>query len=317
MAKRILQAIPLIFLIVVINFAIIHLAPGDPVNYLIGEGYYDEEFVQMMRKHWGLDKPLYEQLFIHLGRLLRGDLGYSYFYRQPVLTLILERMPATLLLMVSAIVIGAIIGVLLGVYSSRKQHSPTDYSLTVLSLAGYSVPRFLIALVLLLVFGLWLGWFPISGMISLGRDYTGIDYIIDVLWHLALPVIALSTRFIALITRLTRTSMLEVLRQDFIVTARSKGLSEKTILYKHALKNALLPIITVIGINFGFTFSGAVLIETVFGWPGLGRLLYDSFYTRDYPIIMGMFVFVSVLVITVNLITDIIYAFIDPRIRYK
>jgi peptide/nickel transport system permease protein len=315
--KRILQAIPLVFIIIILTFTIIHLAPGDPVYILVGEATVSDEYLEMVRIRMGLDKSLPEQLLIYITSFMSGDLGYSFFWNQPVLDLILERLPATLLLMLSSIIIGTGIGILLGVYSANRPHSLLDYSLTTISLAGYSIPRFWLALVVLLVFGLWLDLFPISGMTSVGSEISGLGYITDVLWHAILPILALSTRFTALITRLVRTSMLEALSQDFIITAKSKGLKQNVVLFKHALRNALLPVITVVGMNFGFMFSGSVLVETVFSWPGLGRLLYDAFYTRDYPVIMGMFVFVSIIVIIVNLITDITYSFVDPRIRYK
>lgn len=313
--RRLFQGGPLILGIVVLNFCLIHLAPGDPIISLVGEFQTSEEYIQSVRRQYGLDKPLLVQLFIYMGNVLRGDFGYSFSFKQPVLDVILDRIPATLLLMVVTILFSTILGVILGVVSSRKQYSKTDNLATLISLVGYSIPVFWLGQILLIGFSLKFPLFPAQGMQSLRETYTGIAYAADVLHHLVLPAFALGLSYLAINTRFTRASMLEVLSQDYVRTARAKGLSERKVIYKHALRNALLPLVTLTGLNFGFLLAGAVLTETVFAWPGLGRLMYDSIYTRDYPVLMGMFIFISAMVIVVNLITDIFYSVLDPRIR--
>lgn len=312
-AKRILQAIPLILLIVILNFVLIHMAPGDPVYILTGEFAPSAEYLSMMRTRYGLDKPLLEQLSIYMSRVIQGDLGYSLYYQQPVFDLIMQRLPVTLLLMFTQLAISAIIGIILGVIVSRKPYSLTDNVASIASLAAWSMPVFWLGQLALLLFAVYLGWFPSGGFRSIG----GGD-VLDILYHLFLPAVCLSLTWgFALIFRMTRSSMLEVLRENYILTARSKGLSENVVIFKHALRNALLPVITVIGMQMGTMFAGAVMTETVFSWPGIGRLTYESILRRDYPVLMGTFLFASVFVIAANLITDIFYAFIDPRIRYR
>lgn len=310
-----LQAIPMFFMVITINFIIIHAAPGDPVIALAGEKA-DIEYLEMLTVRYGLDKPVHEQLLIYISIVLQGDLGFSYYYEQPVLNLILERMPATLLLMLTAMVFATLLGIGLGVIASKKPYSIKDSIISFVYLIGYSVPTFWLGIILILVFGLRLNLFPIYGMTSPRETYTGIHYVLDVAYHLVLPAFTCSMVYVALYTRLTRGCMLEVLTEDFITTARAKGLDENKVVYRHALKNALLPVITVVGMNTGFLFAGAVLTETVFAWPGLGRLLYQSLYARDYPMLMGILVVISASVIIANLITDIIYSYLDPRIRY-
>jgi peptide/nickel transport system permease protein len=314
--KRILQSIPLILAVIVINFLIIHLAPGDPATMLAGE-QATPQWIEQTRREFGLDKPLVEQLGIYLIKVVQFDLGYSYSSRASVLALISERIPATLLLMGVALIIATVMGVVLGVLSSKKPYSLFDNAVTSASLAGYSIPIFWLGQILMLLFVLWLPWFPAGGMTSVREGYVGLAYVVDVLHHLILPAFALSAWYLAIISRLTRSSMLEVLREDYIVLARSKGLDERTVLYKHALRNALLPIITFVGMTVGLMLGGAVLTETVFGWPGLGRLMYSSISSRDYPVLLGLLLFISATVILVNLATDIVYALNDPRITYK
>lgn len=313
--RRLVQAVPLILGIVIVNFCLIHLAPGDPIISLVGEFQTSEEYIASVRRQYGLDQPLFVQLFIYMGNVLRGDFGYSFSFKQPVLEVILDRVPATLLLMIVTILFSTLVGVILGVVSSRRQYSKTDNLVTLISLIGYSIPVFWLGQILLIGFSLKLPLFPAQGMQSLRETYTGIAYVIDVLHHLVLPAFALGLSYLAMNTRFTRASMLEVLGQDYVRTARAKGLSERRVIYKHALRNALLPLVTLTGLNFGFLLAGAVLTETVFAWPGLGRLMYDSIYTRDYPVLMGMLIFISAMVIVVNLITDIFYSVLDPRIR--
>ena len=313
--RRFLQAIPLILGIIVVNFSLIHLAPGDPIVALVGETQVSPDYIASVKKEYGLDQPLPAQLLYYVLGVLRGNLGYSYSFRQSVLGVILGRVPATVLLMLVAIVYSTLLGVVFGVVSSKRQYSRTDQFFTLLSLVGYSMPVFWLGQILLITLSLKLPLFPAQGMQSLREPLTGMAYWLDLFHHLVLPAFALGLSYLAINTRFTRASMIEVMSEDYIRSARAKGLSEGTVTYKHALRNALLPLVTMTGLNFGFLLTGAVLTETVFAWPGLGRLMYDSIYTRDYPVLMGMFILISVGVILANLVTDILYSVLDPRIR--
>jgi len=315
-ARRIMLAIPLIFVVITINFVIVHTAPGDPTYILLGETA-TKEFVDAMRAKFGLDKPLYEQYIIYLSHVVQGDLGYSLLKSQSVGALIVERLPATLLLIFSAMCISVLLGVFLGVTASKKPYSLRDNLATGVALFGVSTPTFWLGQMLLIAFAIYLGLFPVSGMRTLRIELRGLENVLDIVRHLVLPAITLAAFHLAFITRLTRASMLEVLGQDFIITARSKGLDERAVTYRHGLRNALLPVTTYVGLSVGILFAGAILTETVFGWPGMGSLLYDSLRSRDYPVLMGVFIFVSVMVIVSNLIVDILYGFLDPRIRSR
>lgn len=313
--KRILQFVPLVFVIIIIIFTIIHIAPGDPAYILAGEEA-SAEYVEQIRQKMGLDRPMPEQLAIYLGNVLHGDLGYSLVYNQPVLNLILERLPATALLLGSSILLSTILGILLGLVSAMRPTSFIDKLISVISIAGRTMPVFWTGQILMLIFAIHLDWFPVQGMFSMRAELVGLEYFLDILSHLFLPMVALTAIQQTLITRLTRTSMLEVSTQDYIILARSKGLSERSVVVKHILRNALLPVVTAIGYNLALVMTGAVLTETVFAWPGLGRLTYTAIYTRDYPLLLGMFIFVSIAVLVANFLTDLLYAFLDPRIRY-
>ena len=313
--KRAVQSLLLILILIIINFLLIHLAPGDPAHLLAGQSG-DEKYYEFIRAKFGLDRPLGTQLWIYLSRVLRGDFGYSLGYQQPVIAVIFERIPATLLLMLSAIFLSSIIGVVLGVEAARRENSLADRAINTFALLGHSVPSFSVGHLLLILFALHLGLFPAQNMSSANQELRGVNYLLDVLNHLVLPVTTLAIVYLAQIMRLTRTAMLNVLGENFITTARAKGLEEGRVLYGHALRNALLPIVTIIGNDFGMLLSGAVLIETVFAWPGLGRLMIDSLAMRDYPVLMGLFLLVSVSVVVVNFITDLTYSVLDPRISY-
>ncbi len=311
-------------------FVIVRLTPGDPARVLAGE-HATEEYVQATRERWGLDQPMYMQYYIWFKSLLRGDLGRSIATHSPVIEEILNRFPATLELSLFAMVLAILIGILAGIISAVHQYSFFDYFSMSIALFGISMPVFWLGLMLMFVFGLWLDILPISGRINVSIPFQNITglYVLDSLltfnWralgssllHLVLPGIALGTIPMAMIARITRSSMLEVIRQDFIRTERAKGLPEKSVIYKHALKNALIPIITVIGMEFGLLLGGAILTETVFAWPGLGRYTVDAVYARDYPAIQGSVLFIAFLFVIVNLITDVLYAYINPRIRYR
>jgi peptide/nickel transport system permease protein len=315
--QRLLYAIPLLVAAVTVVFVLVRLAPGNPIDYIIGESGADRAMVERLTSDLGLDQPIYVQLFRYLAQVATGNLGYSFRSNAPVVDLILDRLPATLLLTGSQLFFSVVLGVTLGVVSARRPNSLLDNSITVFSLASFAIPVFWLGQLLILGFGYHLNWFPIQGMINLRAGYSGFAYALDVAYHMVLPVLTLTLFHLALILRLTRGSMLEVIVQDYIRVARAKGLSENTVMMKHALRNALLPVVTVIGLEFRTLIAGAVLTETVFAWPGLGRLTFDAIHARDYPLLMGMFIFVSILVIVGNLITDLLYSVLDPRIRYQ
>jgi len=311
--RRLLQ-VPLLLLgIIVFSFVLIHLAPGDPIVALAGE-YGDEAYYEQMRAKFGLDRPLLEQLAIYLVTLLGGDLGYSYTQGQPVLNVILSRAPTTLLLMLSAFTLSTTAGIGLGILAARRPRTATDVSITSLALFGYALPVFWLGQMMIFVFAVQLDWFPVQGLTSARERYTGLRLVLDVAHHLALPAIALAVHQVALVSRLVRAGILEEMAQQYVLAAQAKGASEHRVLLRHALRNALLPVVTVLGGQVGFLFAGAVLTESVFAWPGLGRLLLDATLARDYPILMGMFILISVTVILANLVTDLVYAFLDPRI---
>lgn len=314
--KRVAIFIPTILVIIILNFLIIHSAPGDPVMMYLGESSPSPELIARLRADFGLDKPLHEQLFIYISMVFRGNLGYSFIRQKPILQVILERLPATVLLTSSAFVTFSLLGVAFGVISAKRQYSFVDNTIVVVSLAMFSTPVFWLAQVLLLTFSANLGLFPVGGMTSLRAGYTGIRYALDVSHHLVLPAAVCGASQFAMITRMTRSSMIETFRKDFVTTARCKGLSEWTITIRHVLRNALLPVVTLIGNNFGFLLAGAVLTETVFAWPGMGRLMYEGVVMRDYPLLLGGLIFISMMILLANLVTDILYAFVDPRVRH-
>lgn len=313
---RLINALPLVLGVIVVNFVLISLAPGDPVTSLIGEFPAPPEYVERVRRDYGLDRSLPERLFLYLRNVASGDLGFSFANRQPVLNLIAERLSRTLLLMLFTVVLATTVGVALGVWAARRPHSIVDRSATGFALTGFAVPEFWLGQVLILVFAVWLGWLPAGGFRSVRIDYTGWAAVVDYARHMILPMMALSFRYMAITTRLTRASLLEVLNTQYILAARARGLSDRTVLWRHALRAAALPVVTVIGYNFSFIVAGSALVETVFGWPGVGRLMYDSIYTRDYPVLLGILLMVSIAVILVNLLTDVAYAVLDPRVRY-
>jgi len=317
LAKRAVQLVPILLLILILNFVLIHLAPGDPSLYLIGDAPVSDEFVAEVRARMGLDQPLLTQLWIYLVAIAHGDFGYSFVSRAAVSEVILARLPATLLLMGTQYVIAIGAGIVLGAVSARWQRSALDTGITLFSVIGYAMPVFWLGQILMLVFALHLRWLPAQGMLSLRYDLTPTQYAMDLAQHLVLPALTLAFFNLALIVRLTRANMLQVLRLEFVMFARSKGISERAVLFRHALKNAVLPVVTIIGLNVKTLVAGAVLTETVFAWPGLGRLTYDAIYARDYPVLMGMFVLIGALVIIGNLLTDLVYAWLDPRIRYQ
>lgn len=315
--ERLLQGIPSVIGVITLGFILLNLAPGDPALYLIGENS-DPQYLAEVRERLGLDAPLHVRYITYVTNVLQGNLGSSFYYTRPVTEIIWERTPATLLLFIVPFILSTVLGIGLGVFAAAKKGSVMDNGTVTLSVLWYTVPVFWSGQLLLLLFSLQLGWFPSFGMRSIGMS--GKDpwtNAMDIAWHLVLPTIALTLYSIGLITRLTRSSIAESLREDYITTARAKGLSEGVVLRKHALRNALLPVITVLGLSLGRALAGAVLVETVFSWPGLGRLMFDSISRRDYPVVLGLFLIISIFIIAANLITDLVYAWTDPRVRHK
>lgn len=316
---RLGKAASVILGVVVINFLLIRLAPGDPASIMAGEaGATDAEYVNRLREQFGLDLPLFQQLLIYIKNVLQFDLGFSYRNGLPVIDLILERLPATLLLMSSAFVFSLVLGVLAGVFASRSRyenrHKWVDSTVMSGALLFYATPQFWLALIAIIFFSLTLGWLPAYGMESIGAGLTGWARVMDVAAHLVLPTVSLGCFFVAVYARLTRASMLEVMGMDFVKTARAKGVPSGLVIRRHVLRNALMPVVTFAGIQLGQMAGGAVLAETVFGWPGIGRLMFDSLSQRDYQLLLGIFLVTSTMVVTFNLLTDLIYRFIDPRV---
>jgi peptide/nickel transport system permease protein len=316
LVRQIVNAAMLLLAVLVLNFCLIHLAPGDPVQVIAGEmGGASAEVVAALRAKYGLDHSLTEQLAIYLRNVVVGDFGYSYYFNQPVLGLILQRLPATLYLAFSALLSALAIGTLLGVVSARRPNGVFSHGVTVLSLAGYAAPVFWTGLLLLLLFGSVWPILPVVGMTDVVHPRHGLGYVLDVARHLVLPSSTLALVFIAQYSRLARVNMIEALSADYVRTARAKGLPEWLVIGKHALRNTLIPLVTVAGHQFGNLFAGAVLVETVFSWPGMGRLVFDSILRRDYPTLMAVLFFSALLVMTANILTDIVYRVVDPRIR--
>lgn len=314
--QRLIKAIFILFAIVIINFALVRAAPGDPAMIMAGEaGAADEAYVAQLRERFGLDEPLHLQLFTYVTRVAQGDLGYSYRQNQPVLDLILARLPATLLLTGIAYVFALGMGILLGTLAAMNAGRWSDTAITTVALLSYATPIFWVGLMMILLFSVQLGWLPAFGYASVGAGLTGIHHVRDVAAHLVMPVFTLGLFYMAVYARLTRSSILEVRDMDYIKTARAKGLTERRIVLLHILRNAILPVITFAGIQAGHLIGGSILVETVFAWPGIGRLAFDALLQRDYQILLGIFVITSVMVLVFNIITDLVYTLIDPRIE--
>ena len=328
--KRLAMLVPVMLGVSIIAFSLIHLAPGDPARTMLGERATQEQLNEI-REKYGLDKPLYVQYGIWLNGVLHGDLGRSITTHEEVAKEIGDRFPNTMELAIAAMIFAIIVGVFAGIISATKQYSITDYTCMGIALFGISMPVFWLGIMLMMIFGVFLGWLPIGGRIDLLIPFQRVTgfmvfdsiitgnfpALISVLRHLILPAVALGTIPMAMIARVSRSSMLEVLRQDFIRTERAKGLSERMVIYKHAVRNAMVPVVTVIGLNVGLLLAGAILTETVFSWPGIGRLVVNAVYERDYPLVVGCILVFAIVFVIVNLITDILYTRIDPRIQYE
>jgi len=315
---QLINAALLLLAVLILNFILIHLAPGDPVEALVGEmGGATPELVAEMRANFGLDEPLWKQILIYLRNVGQGDFGNSLYYDQSVVSLIASRILPTLLLVICALSFAIVLGTLLGSITAQFRNSLFSHVVTIVSLVGFSAPVFWVGIMLILVFSVAIPIFPISGMTDAGVSTGLLARVLDILHHLVLPAATLSVIYLAFYSRLSRTSMVEVLESDYVRTAWAKGLPRHVVVFKHALRNAILPVVTFAGLQFGQVLSGAVLVETVFAWPGLGTLAFESILRRDTPTLLGILFFSSLIVVTMNLLTDCIIRKIDPRITMQ
>ena len=315
-AARIAWSVGLILAVIVMCFSLVHLAPGDAALVIAGEsGAGDPELIEQIREDLGLDDPYLVQLSRYVGDVASGDFGTSSRFNEPVTSLIGDRIWPTILLVTTALVFAIVIGVLVGVFTARRPESPVSHGVTVFSLVGYSMPVFWTGYLLIIAFASNVRWFPVAGMRDVRFEGNRFEEWLDIAHHLVLPALTLGLIYLAQYSRLSRASMLEVLQSDYVRTARAKGLAERKVVYKHALRNAVIPVITIAGLQFGALLSGALLVETVFNWPGLGRLAADSVFQRDAPVLLGVLICSAVLVVVINILTDVVYRMIDPRIR--
>ena len=319
--KRLAQAIPLLLGIATITFFIVHMAPGDPMDFFLEQRHrqnMDPEVIELLRQKYGLDQPIHVQYAKWLGNLIQGDLGESFSHRRPVSTLLAEAIPYTLQLTILAILFDALIGIALGIISAVKQYSVLDKTITLGSLVLYSIPGFWLALMLVLVFSVNLGWLPTSQTRSFDYEFLSwFEKLKDLAWHLILPVFILGIASAAGTARYMRSRLLEVLNEEYILAARARGRRERTVILKHALRNALIPIITIYGLSLPFLLGGAVIIETIFAWPGMGQLAVSAIQSRDYPVILATSMIAAVLTVIGSLIADVTYALADPRVTYE
>ena len=316
LVRRLVHAGGLVLAVLVLNFVLVRLAPGDPAVVIAGEmGGASVEVMAAIRAQYGLDQPLPTQLWRYLAQVLRGDLGHSYYFNRPVTALVFERMAATALLVAVAIVSALVAGTWLGILAARRPRGLAAQAVAVFSVAGFAAPVFWTGMMMLLLFASAWPLFPVSGMADVGRPRFGFAYVLDVAHHLVLPSVTLALVYMAQYSRQARAGMLAALSADYIRTARAKGLGERRVVYRHALRNALIPVITIAGLQFGQVLAGAVLVETVYSWPGLGRLAYESILRRDSPTLMGILLGSAVMVIVANLVTDAAYRLADPRMR--
>lgn len=314
--KRLVQAVPVVLAILVVNFFLLQMAEGDAADVLAGEaGSATPEYMAQLREKFGLDKPLLVQLAVYMKNVLMFDLGYSFRHGMPVSELVMDRFVPTLLLMVSTIVIAVGLGVVLGLLAASGLNTWRDNLISVFALITYATPLFWIGLMMIVVFSLKFGWFPTSGMENVAAFYEGWDRVKDILHHLVMPTITLSLFYLALYTRLMRASMLEQAGMDYVTTARAKGLTERRIVFRHILRNAVLPVVTMAGVQVGALIGGSVIVESVFAWPGLGMLAFEALFARDLNLLLGIFLLSALLVVAINLVVDVIYSFLDPRIE--
>jgi peptide/nickel transport system permease protein len=316
--RRLAQAVPTVLVIVALNFLLLQLAPGDAADVLAGEaGSATPEFMAQLRKTFGLDQPLGMQLLLYIKNIVSLDLGFSFRHNMPVVELIGSRLGPTLLLMVTVLLVSVAVGTLLGAFAARNLNRWQDNLISTLTVLAYATPVFWAGLMLIVVFSINLGWFPTSGMQQVAAFHEGAAKGRDIAHHLVLPAVTLTMFYLALYTRLMRASVLEQFSMDYVVTARAKGLTERQIARRHVLRNAVLPVLTMAGVQVGALLGGAVVVETVFAWPGLGLLAYESLFARDLNLLLGIFFICTCLVVVVNLVVDVAYSLLDPRIELR
>ena len=314
--RRLLQAVPVVFAILILNFLLLHLAPGDAAQVLAGEaGSATPEYMAQLRQRFGLDEPVLVQLALYMKNMVALDLGFSFRYNMPVLTLILNRLGPTLLLMGVTLVLSVGAGVTLGILAASRAKRWRDTLISILALVSYATPLFWIGLMLVVVFSLKLDWLPTSGMETVAAFHEGWSRVLDIARHLILPAVTLSLFYMALYTRLMRAAMLEQAGMDYVTTARAKGVSEGRITLAHVVRNAVLPVVTVAGVQLGGLLGGSIVVESVFAWPGLGFLAFQALFARDFNLLLGIFFLSASLVVVVNLGVDLLYTFLDPRIQ--
>jgi peptide/nickel transport system permease protein len=313
---RVLQLVPVTLVVIILNFLLVHLAPGDVSIILAGESA-DPAYLASIRERYGLDRPFLEQLWRYLVQVGSGDLGVSFRSREPVFAEIMSRVPATLLLVGTSLALSVVLGTWIGTWIARKPGSAVDSTVSAIAVALFSMPVFWLGLMLVLLFAVELQVLPAMGMTSVDGPREGFGRVLDIAQHMVLPVLALSTVSLGQYVRLARSAVAEVMGESYITTVRAIGFPERTILMHYALRNALLPVVTVLGLQLGLVLTGAVLTESVFSWPGLGRLIYDAILARDTPVIMGAFIIMSVTVALASLVTDLVYAALDPRVKLQ
>ncbi|OWU71613.1 ABC transporter permease [Marinibacterium profundimaris] len=314
--RRLLQAVPVVILIMITTFLLLKLAPGDTVDALVGDmGGADADFIARLRAEYGLDQPVLVQLWRYMVKLASFDFGWSFVYEQPVSTVLMERLGTTLLLMATSLSIAFTLGIVLGAIAARRAYSLTDNVISVLGLVFYATPSFFLSLMLILVFSVHLGWLPVGGIKTIAAFYTGWDHVWDVARHLIMPTAALSLIYLAFYLRLMRASVIEVADLDYVRTARAKGAKEGRLMIHHIMRNALLPVVTLLGLQFSTVLGGSIVVETIFTLPGLGQLAYQSVVQRDMNTLMGIIFLCSIIVVVVNFLTDLLYARLDSRIE--
>ncbi len=316
-SRQLASIIPTILLSIVINFVLLHAAPGDPARVMAGQDNPTEEQIAAIRADLGLDQPLPVQFWRYVQQLAQGNLGESIAFKQPVFDLILDRLPATLLLTATSALLALVIGTLLGVIAAQKSGQPVDSTLSFGNYALFAIPSFWLGLIMIVIFSSKLGWLPTAGMRTVRADYTGWRDTLDVIEHMILPVATLALVQIPIYFRITRASVMLQQREDYVTTFRATGMPEPRVFRRYALRNALLPTVTVFGLGLGFVFTGAALVEIVFAWPGIGRLTLDAVFRRDYPLLLGVYLILAIAVSIAVLLTDIVYALLDPRIRLR
>ena len=316
LALRLVQLAATVALIIVAAFLLIQLVPGDPVFALAGE-HGDPAYYAFMRERFGLDQSVPMQFLTYARRVLTGDFGVSFVQGQPAASLIAERVPATLLLTFTALVVSVCIGVPIGIFAARRSHTSVDLAVTAMTLTLQALPVFFVGHLAILAFSLGLGLFPVQGMTTAGSEAQGFSRVFDIVLHLVLPALVLASHEVAALVRLTRSGLGDELERDHIRTARAKGLTERSVLWRHAMPRVSLSLLTVMGARTGQLLAGAAVVEIVFGWPGIGRLLFTALQTRDTPVLLGLFFVISLTVLLANLVTDALYASLDPRVRYR